>query len=380
MNKDKKENINIKNINSSISLLNKILKISYILIVLALIYVITIIFKEWKIFNFVGIILSIVSPLFIGFAIAWLLHPIVDFLNKKKIPRVVGSLIVFISFILVLVLFISMILPILGSQLNNLISILPSIFDEIMEFVNKTFSELNSSLNLDINLYINNIKDSLLEIGKSLTNDLPGKIFSFVGSLFSGIGTIVISFMISFYLLINFNNVDNYLLNMFPKKSRHDAKLLGGSINCTLRKYVSGTLLIAFIIFVTNYIGFAIIGIESPMLFALFCAITNIIPYLGPYIGGIPVCVVGLSQGTTTGVLALLYIIAIQMLESMILQPIIMSKTMKLHPVTIIVGLLVFGYFFGIVGMIFATPIVSVLKVTFNYFDDKYDLLKYKNK
>lgn len=81
------------------------------------------------------------------------------------------------------------------------------------------------------------------------------------------------------------------------------------------------------------------------MVFGLICAITNIIPYIGPYIGGVPAVVVGFAISPLVGLLSLIAVVVSQFLESYVLTPVVMSKTMKLHPVTIIIGLLIFGYF-----------------------------------
>ena len=90
---------------------------------------------------------------------------------------------------------------------------------------------------------------------------------------------------------------------------------------------------------------------------------------------------VGLSQSPLTGVLVLIFIVVIQGLESTFLHPIVIGKKMDLHPVTIVISLLIFGYFFGIIGMIVATPIVAVLKIIYIYLDAKYDFFGYtKNK
>ena len=124
-------------------------------------------------------------------------------------------------------------------------------------------------------------------------------------------------------------------------------------------------------------IGLWFVGLKAPLLFGLFCGITNIIPYLGPYLGGIPAVIVGFTQSTTIGILTLVVIAVIQLLEGNLLQPLILSKTTKLHPITIILGLLIFGYFFNIVGMIISTPIIAALEAVVLYFDKKYDILKF---
>ncbi|MFI3307929.1 MAG: AI-2E family transporter, partial [Mycoplasmatota bacterium] len=131
-------------------------------------------------------------------------------------------------------------------------------------------------------------------------------------------------------------------------------------------------------VFLISSLAFSIIGLQSPLLFGLICGITNIIPYVGPYIGGFPAAIIGLSQSVTIGILTIIAIAIIQFLEGNFLQPVILSKTTKLHPVLIIMGLLVFGYFWGILGMIVATPILATLKAIFLFFEEKYDLFTFE--
>ena len=131
-------------------------------------------------------------------------------------------------------------------------------------------------------------------------------------------------------------------------------------------------------VFICDSIGFAIIGLQAPILFGLFCGLTDLIPYIGPYIGGICAVIIGFSQSTFIGVMTLIICVIVQIMENFVLQPIIMSKTMKLHPVTIIIGLLIFEHFFGIVGMILATPIIALIKVIYYFVAEKLEL--YNNK
>ena len=181
-------------------------------------------------------------------------------------------------------------------------------------------------------------------------------------------------------MLFDFNNVRKHLISFLPKKFHADAISLTDNLNKTLKSYVQGTFLIMVILFVFQSVALGIAGLSSPMLFGLFCAITNVIPYVGPYIGGIPAVVVGFTISPMTGIGCLIAVIVAQLLESYFLNPIVMSKTMKLHPVTIMIGLLIFGHFFGMLGMILATPIISCLKIIATFVNDKYELLDKINK
>lgn len=374
--KDNSNKLNIPKVNESVDLLNKILRIGFVLIVVVGIYALTLIFKEWGIFTFLKTLIKVLSPLFFGFVIAWLFNPIVTWLKTKKINRILGTVIVYVIFLGLLYLMVSSIFPLITDQVNDLVSSIPKIVNNIKEFIDNFFKGISSeSFNLD-SVKIE-IFDYINTFGKNIASSLPTKVMTFLTSLFSGLGTFGLSLIIGFYMLFNFDNVSKTMIGFLPKSIRKTSGELLYKINETLFGYVQGTLFVSFIIFITSYIGFLLLGVKSPLLFALFCGITNIIPYVGPFIGGTPVALVTLTQNVTLGILVIIYMIAIQWLESLILQPIIMSKAMKLHPVTIIIGLLVFGHFFGMLGMIVATPIIATCKTIFIFLNEKYELTKW---
>ena len=239
------------------------------------------------------------------------------------------------------------------------------------------FSKIGNIDGIDISSLKSELFVKLEEIGSNLTSSLPHITVTFVSSVFSGLGSLIIGFIIGFYLLMSFDNINDAISSLIPEKNRDDFRGLANEVNTSLRKYVQGTLICASFVFLLSTIGFAIAGLKAPVLFGLFCGVTNIIPYIGPYLGGAPAVLVGFSQGPIVGIISLISIVIAQFLESNILNPIVMSKTMKLHPVTIIIGLLVFGHFWGMIGMLLATPTIAVLKSIILFLDDKYDILSF---
>jgi predicted PurR-regulated permease PerM len=369
--------IDIKKLNDVIGLTKNILKIAYVLIAIIGVYAITLLFKEWNIMGFIKTILTIVSPLFIGIIIAWLFDPFVKWLKRKGIRRGVGASITYFILLGGLFILISAIIPLLLEQINEFASSIPSIFDSIKVWIDGAFDKLGNIKNFDALSMKTELFTKIEEIGLGLTQSLPETIVNFIKSLFSGIGVFLVGLIIGFYLLISFDNVNESIVTFLPKKFRPDARDLMNEVNTSLRRFVQGTLVAATLVFIATSLGLSMSGIKAPLLFGLFCGITNIIPYVGPYIGGIPAIVVAFSQDVTTGLFVLIVIIIVQFLEGNFFQPIIMSKTMKLHPVTIMLGLLVFGYYWGIIGMILATPIIAASKSIFVFFNEKYDLLNF---
>ena len=370
------DKLNVEEVNEVVSLTKKILHLFYIAMVIAMILIVTIIVREWGILRFLLSILSVLAPFFIGFVLAWLMNPIVTRMEKKKIPRTIGTLIVYAVFLLVILLFIRFLIPLIYEQLQVLIGNLPSIFRELESFINGIFAKFGNIQGVDIVGIKNSILDTITASLNGFMTSAPSFIMNFAGGLFSSIVTICFGLVIGVYMLIDFDSINGHLLQLLPKKNRFEASLLITNISTEVRKSVNGTLLVATMVFICDSIGFWIVGLQAPLLFGLLCGITDIIPYVGPYIGGAVAVIIGFAQSPLTGFLTLIVAIIVQLIENNILQPIIMSKTMKLHPVTIIVGLLIFEHFFGIVGMILATPCIALGKVVWKFFKEKYNLFR----
>lgn len=335
--------------------------------------------KELKVLPFILTILKLISPLFIGIVIAWLLDPIVDKLGEKGIRRGLGAAICYFAVAVIIFLIVNALIPLLSEQINDFVSTtVPSVFDASKNWIDNIFDKFNTIENFDAIAMKNELFVKLESFTANLTSSLPTILVNAITSVFSGLGTFVIGLIIGFYLLLDFDKNTKAFYELIPVKLRSDIYKLIEMINVPLRKFVQGALIDCSIVFVISFIGFAIIGLKAPLLFALFCGLTNIIPYAGPYIGGAPAVLVAFSQGTTTGIIVLIFIVIVQMLEGNLIQPLIMSKTTKISPIAIILGLLVFGHFFGIVGMILATPIIGTIKSIIQFLDEKYELFTNK--
>ncbi len=373
----KKEKIDVGKLNDAIHTGNKILKILYVFMIVALIAGVTLVLREWNVIPVIFNVLSVISPFFVGFAIAWLLNPLVNKLCDKGMKRAVAVVLVYLILIVLIYLFCWAVIPTLIEQINDMAKMVPDMLVDARNVINDIFAKLSKSTNMNMA----NVKVQFLEyietFAKNIATNLPTTVLSVVQSFISGVGQFLIAVVIGFYLLFNFNNANAHLLSILPKKIKGDAEELLTNISKILYKFVNGTLMVSLILFVVSVIGFEIIGLDAPVLFAFFCAVTNIIPYVGPYIGGIPAVLVGFSQSPLIGILTLIFIVAVQGLEGNFLHPIVIGKKMDLHPVTIVISLLIFEHFFGIIGMIIATPIVAVIKIVYVFFDEKYDFFGY---
>ena len=350
----------------------KLINIGYFMAIVCLVLLGTYLIKEWNLLGYIGEFLVVISPIFIGFLIAWLFDPLVDWMETKKLPRVLGCILVYLGIIGIIFLVSYLFIPTLISQVKDFVRVAPTIFEEITDFalnLVKTFDSNNliklSEMKAEVTNYVTNL-------GLSIGSDLPKYILTAGKSIISGGVNFLLGLMIGFYLLFDFDKVNRRLFQLIPKSWHESYVELTHRINTSLRSYVQGVLLVMLLVFLTQSIGLTLAGLEAPILFALFCALTDIIPYFGPYIGAIPAVIVGFTISPITGICVIISILVVQMLENNFYQPLIMGHTMELHPVTIMLGLLIFGHFFGILGMVIATPVIACLKVFFVFFNEKF--------
>ena len=370
--KNKDTELDYTKLNEGIRIGVDILKIFLVLIIVSLVFICSKLAIDWKILPFLRTILRVLSPLFIGIVIAWLFDPLVTKLQKKGVNRVLGTLLVYSVLILFIYLLCRLMIPSIADQLEDLGESLPNFISYLKEQIDNFFDNFKGA---DLSSIKDSLYDGINDLSNSLTVDLPSRVVGIASAFVSGSINLLIGLLVGLYMLFDFDSVKKHIYSLVPKKYKNNTLKLFGQLNKNLKSYVQGTLLIMGLLFIIQSISLALAGLKAPMVFGLFCAITDIIPYIGPYIGGIPAVIVGLSMSPTTGIFTLIAVLICQSIENYFLQPVVMGKTMKLHPVTIMIGLLVFNHFFGIIGMVLATPTIAILKTIFNFFNDKYKLL-----
>lgn len=351
---EKNVNIDNKRLNQLIKVSNKVFKNLHILVLVLTVYVSIKILNNLNIIHFFITLLKVLSPLFIGILIAWLLRPIVNYLENHNMNRLFALIIVYLLILFIFYISLITFIPRFIKELGEFIKVFPNILD----------SFFNNFKFINFSIYEPKISSMLNDFITSTSKSLPMTFMNFIG----GISSFIVGFIIGFYLLISNTWVT---INANIKKDTYELVM---NINNILRNYVKGTLLSSFIVFILSTIIFYIIGLDSALLFGFICGVTNIIPFIGPYIGASIPVLVAFTKNTTFGIIVTIMIFAVQTIEGNIIQPIIMSKSVKIHPVTSIISLLIFGYFFGILGMVFAVPLIASLKEIYYYL-----LKKYKN-
>lgn len=373
-NKIEKE-IDTKELNDVISLSKKILKILYFVFIACLILAIIIAIQKTNVLNIILDFISVISPFFIGFVLAWYLRPLAVKLGEKVHSNTLASVIIFASFILILFILLYIFVPTVYDEVNELVGLLPSWMESITNGIKNFFANFEEN-GLNLGDFPDKLLANITSFGVDIAKNLPNTIITFVVSLFSGVGTFAMGLIIGIYMLIDYDNIAKHFKKIFPKKFQKDIHHLAERMSGEVRKCVNGTFLVALMVLLCDSIGFALVGLNAPLLFGLFCGITDLIPFIGPYIGGATAVIVGFTQDPLIGIGTLIICVIVQLVENYILQPIVMSRASSIHPVIIIIALLVFGHFFGILGMVLATPILTILRVLLEFANEKLNVLE----
>ncbi len=365
-----KKDVDKKELNEVILLVKKILKILYVVFIACLILAGIIVLQKLRVLGIIQDFLSVISPFFIGFVIAWLLRPLVVKLNQKLKNNTASAMLVFTAFILIILVILYTFIPTVYNEVNEMVGLLPKYVEIITKDINQIFTNFAEN-GLDLSDFQNKLLTTITSYSADIVSGLPNTIISIIVSLFSGIGTFMMGLIIGIYLLIDYESIGKYFKKLYPKHIQEDIHYITSRVSSEVRKCVNGTFLVALMVLVCDSVGFALVGLNAPILFGLICGITDLIPFIGPYIGGAIAVIVGLTQAPLVGIGVLIICVIVQIVENYILQPIVMSKASQTHPVVIIIALLVFGHFFGILGMILATPTLAILRVLFEFAKEK---------
>lgn len=323
-------------------------------------------------------IVVVFEALFLSFLISGILFyfasPLSDLLFKYKVPRMLSILVVFIVIIGVIFSLFLMIGPILADEFTKLVNNLP-----------QNISQLHA---LIIGLSGNPVFDRLIDLEaidvRQLTGDLANMASNTIAGLTVGLSSIagvianffttimVVPFLLFFMLKEKGQGSLEKLVDRFvPEDYKDSIKQALSEINMKLGAYFQGVGIVCSCVGLLAYISFLIIGLEFALILALIIGITNIIPYLGPFIGAVPAALIGLFDSPTKMLYVIIAIVIIQQIESLLISPAVMGRKMSLSPLAIILVILVAGRLAGLLGIILAVPGFTALKIiishTYNY-------------
>ena len=313
----------------------------------------------------VGIRGLLIIPLLLAILAAYLLDPLVSYLEKQRISRGKGIAIVYILLIAILLLLALNFIPTLLQELQELVLALPEYTEQLMLFVEKMGDNYNS-FNLP-DVIRSTIDDSLGELQKSLTINLE-RFSIFILLCFSQAFALFLVPLFSFYLLRDNAHFKRRFLELIPEQYRNNMEETLRDINKTLGAYLRGVFINSFSVGIMLYLGLLILGVDFALFLGIINALTNVIPYFGPFIGAVPAVLIALLQSPALAWKVLILIIIVQQIESQLIAPQIFGRSMGFHPLTVIIALLLGGLYMGFTGLIIIIPLAAVTRAIYRHF------------
>ncbi|MNI00444.1 AI-2 transport protein TqsA [compost metagenome] len=300
---------------------------------------------------------AVLTPFFIAMIISYILNPVVNLLNQRKVPRTIAVLLIYSVFISSLTVVIMNVTPMFIGQVAELNEHMPQLTikaqslvdginhnklfpESVRTGINHSFAKLESGISLAISNYMNNI-----------------------GSTINSIFIAFIVPFLAFYILKDFQLIEKTALAIVPKTHRKETIKLLIDIDTALGNYIRGQLLVCFIIGLLAYVGYWLIGMPYALLLASIVAIFNIIPYLGPFFGAAPAILMASTISFKMVLFVAIVNLSVQILEGNVISPQVVGRSLHMHPLFIIFALLVGGEVAGIIGLILAVPFFAVMKV-----------------
>lgn len=333
-----------------------IIRFTCLLLFLLCGYIFLLLSPIWK--PILSMVVRVLTPFFIAGVITYLLHPLIEQLKNLGIARSLSIIMIYVLFLFLLGYLILNGTPYIIDELKDLVENIPQLTNQYRGFVNE-FYEQTSRMPDGFRVRFEGL---LSDVELVAADGLVHAIANIKGLFDYFLMLIIIPFLV-FYLLKDFNLIEKTVWYLTPRKWRRSGTQLLSNINISLGNYIRGQIFVCIIVGVLATIGLLIIGMPYAVILGIFIGITNIIPYFGPIIGAFPVVIIAFTESIELVLLALVVTFTIQLVEGNILSPLIVGKSLHMHPILIMLALVVGAEVAGIIGLILSVPILAIIKV-----------------
>lgn len=314
--------------------------------------ILSVILFIWLLFTFKESIYNVISILASSAIVSYLIYPFVKRL-EKRIPRSFAIILGFFIIVTITVALIVLLVPIFKEQIKNFITILPQYINNIsfeiskIPFVKKFLPLTDyfeqSILNTDI----------ILEVLS------PQKIISLISSL-------LLIPVVAFYILKERENLKKISLFILPGRMKTPAIYIFRDINRQLRDYLFGEFIIVIAVSFFMSVVLLIFGFDYWLILGIVMGVFNIIPYVGPFIGSVPIVLTAFYQDKV--ILSVVLILLVQQIDNLIIHPRIISDSVKIHPVIVLMCVVAGSTIGNVLGMVLAIPFFIILRILFREF------------
>lgn len=308
-------------------------------------------------FYFLFLIKEILAILFISLILASAIDPWVDWMQKKKVPRGCGVILIYLVISSVIGFVVYSIIPPIAEQVGELSNNFPQIVEKVISGFSalKEYSAQHGILD--------NVKENFGTISENLQS-AAGGLFSTVSGIFGGIFSFFLVLIMTFYMVVEENALKKVVWSVVPEKNQLYTMQLINRMQKKIGLWLRGQLILSLIIFILTYIGLLILGVKYALVLALIAGLTEFVPYLGPILAAIPAIFLSFTQGglMLTVFVAVFYYI-IQLAENNIIVPKLMQKVIGMSPIISIAVLLIGFKLAGVVGAILSIPVATAVSV-----------------
>lgn len=301
---------------------------------------------------------AILIPIVVAYFISFILHPFIENLHKKGISRTIAILIIYFIFFGGIGIAIYQYYPVALKQLEEIGNQSPKfvhMYDEWNRDIENQAEKMPSTIHEKIDLIMIDVQDKLSNLANSVVEIMKSIVTK-------SIMLLIIPFLV-FYFLKDYKIFQQYFWQIIPRKWHEETKRILEEVNETLGGYIKGQFFVCFILFLMSTIIFWIVQLKYPILLGIFIGVTDVIPYFGPILGAIPAVFFAATVSMNKAIVTICIILILQFVESNILGPLIVGKTIRIHPVFIMLALLIGGTIGGFFGVLVAVPTLIVLKV-----------------
>jgi predicted PurR-regulated permease PerM len=314
----------------------------------------------------------IVPPLLIAVAVVYLLNPIVSALERRGVHRAAGAGIVYLLFLCIMALIISLLVPVVARQVSQMIEHFPDYLADGQAYVRRVAARFGQEPNFQLDADHVRAWLSAEDNRQTVTRYLTG-LRSVTTSLLSGLIIFVIGPVMAFYLLVDLPRLERGVMALIPPSRREEIRGLMDRVGQAVGGFFRGQLLVALFVGVASSIGLWAIGLPFWLLVGMVAGVFNLVPLVGPFIGGgLAVAIALISGEPLKAVWAALVLLAVQQIDNHLISPNVMGRTVQLHPVVVMLALLVGASFAGLFGMLVIVPLVAVGKIVFLFMWSKY--------
>ncbi|MCZ8512662.1 AI-2E family transporter [Paenibacillus filicis] len=326
-----------------------------ILVILLLLSKVSFLFKPVLLIFHILIVPFILS----GF-LYYLLRPLVAYLCANQMKKTFAILFIYFVLMAVLILFLTLVWPTLQFQVKNFIEGAPLLIlafqEQLTRFQqNRLFSAFLTN-GTDFSKQLSDYLSHWITVASNYVTH----VISFVTNFVIVVATVPI---ILYYMLKEGEQLPSYILRLVPRRYRKDGREVMSDIDSALSGFIVGRVIITLLLGVMMFIGFLLIGLPFSLLITVAATILNLIPYIGPILGAVPVLIVAFAYSPGMVLWSLVVVLIAQQVEGSLLAPHIYGKRLDIHPLTTIVILLVAGDIAGILGVILAIPLYMVVKI-----------------